>query len=1588
MKLCVYCQTTLPDNASVCEQCGRILPDEEDITISRSLAVSPDDLLAKDITVSTDDEDATIKGWPTPIVLEDKIINDMPVPNPETPIPDMALLDNLADVENLTDTSADSITDDPTPTPTVENEADAITDDPAPLISQDWDAIDDDPTPVPSIQHSTVAADDDPMPAPIAAQDADAIIDDPTPALHTEQDDDAITDDPTPVVSGVQQDAEAISSDSAPLLENQSDSAIILADAPIIETDPNLLAATLETLGAVSAHDDPTPVGGQPTALPVNDNASPSGLLDGSGEDTTLQNGSTAPAPLYPDYGKAKKTAAVPLYGTTTGQIADGQPTSEEASTKPVPLFDNYKEVTSPLTVTGSFMRLPQKIYTAYPQLLSRSGLISLTLCLLLIISSIGLIIVKRPESGPGKSIYPIAAKLVLNSSTLSSEVIKGLPTIVPVVIGNSGKQPLHWLATHKNAPWLSLSKQSGTINTKEPDQTVYAKASTATLAEGLHSGSIQFQTSGGDGSVQISINVLPANGKKQPFLNVDPPTLTFDTLSQDQQVTKTLTISNTGNAPLKWSANTDNPSWLSLSPTSGTILAGGYPQPLVLTVHTATLPPGGNTAQLTIISNASKTPQTLGITINVTPSNENALTISTDPGSFTNGCLECVVMLTAARGGQGSKSSVNWSTASAGVAGITFNPSSGTLLAGQSIPVKVTVPNTICPASAYFNFIGTANSVPVLWSCTPPPSPIAVLTASPTDLTNCTTCTVYISPAASSQSKLNWTSYSSGINGIKISPSKGTVAPGNTMPVTITVPPQNCPASASLIFLGQGPNNAATLSWSCVEAPLLAPLLSVTPSSLKSSHCQANSDGTYNCSVTLSESPAGDMGWSSFSSIGGNFSLTTGQFSAGSTSVQVSINNIPCQDGSFGFLGSNNQAPVQWTCMSKPPALTIDTNKLSPNSGNCVQDTTYGYDCVVTLGESFGGPLNWNESDTLGLAPSQSSGQLTSDNRSQQVSLYYIPCQSGTITFSATNSNKQRVKWICNLPTPSLSIDTTSLSPTSANCSNNNDGTYYCVLNLGESAQGTLNWSESDSFGSNSYISQRNGTLTPSSPTAQIIYYNIPCVQSGSITFSTSTKTINVSWACMTKPSPTPTPTPITPILSVDQTSLSDQSPNCSANGDGTYFCYLNLSESPQGTLNWNEADNLGTPVSQTSGTLTPSSPTAQIYFYNIPCNPGQGRLINLTTPNSTSITVNWSCSIESGSPPPMLTIDTNNLSPNSGNCAPDPSNGYDCTVNLGESSAGTLSWYETDNLGPYVAPSSGQLTQGSPNQPVTLYYLPCQMGSITFVSPNNVQSVNWTCSPPPPVNLSVSPSSIDPTNSNCHATDTNIYSCQVALSEDQSVTTNWSANDDYNLGVSFSSASGTLNSSDSPQYITISNIPCQDGTFTFYSESANSATTAWNCTPSSPTPTPSPSPTVTPNLSVNPSNIDPTNSSCSSSGNNFYSCTVALSEDQSASINWNVSDDNSLGVSFSQSSGTLSSGNTSQSITISNIPCQSDTFTFSGTGANAATVNWSCTPSGPTPTPSRLRPQHLICQSIRAILIRPIQTAAPVGITSIAVQ
>ena len=134
-------------------------------------------------------------------------------------------------------------------------------------------------------------------------------------------------------------------------------------------------------------------------------------------------------------------------------------------------------------------------------------------------------------------------------------------------------------------------------------------------------------------------------------------------------------------------------------------------------------------------------------------------------------------------------------------------------------------------------------------------------------------------------------------------------------------------------------------------------------------------------------------------------------------------------------------------------------------------------------------------------------------------------------------------------------------------------------------------------------------------------------------------------------------------------------------------------------------------------------------------------------------------------------------------------------------------------------------------------------------------------------------------------------------------------------------------------------------------------------------------------PTLTVTPTSLGPGpsagNTDCTG-GTAQPQCTVTIGETAASvgSITWSVNSDFSDGINFSPSHGTLTHGDTTK-VTISNIPCQNGSFTFSGIGPkdrngqytlnpNPVIVSWRCKTPPPPIVRLNTKPQRLILTNV----------------------
>ncbi|MBX9659750.1 MAG: choice-of-anchor D domain-containing protein [Nitrospiraceae bacterium] len=154
-----------------------------------------------------------------------------------------------------------------------------------------------------------------------------------------------------------------------------------------------------------------------------------------------------------------------------------------------------------------------------------------------------------------------------LSATTLSFSAVQGgsNPANKTISISNSGSGTLSWTAT-ENANWLSLSPASGT-----GAGTISVAVNTSGLSVGTVSTPITIAASGATNTPQtVNVSLTITAAPVPPAIGVSPRSLSFTAQAGANPAAQTLIVSNTGGGTLSWSAS-DNATWLSVSPASGT---------------------------------------------------------------------------------------------------------------------------------------------------------------------------------------------------------------------------------------------------------------------------------------------------------------------------------------------------------------------------------------------------------------------------------------------------------------------------------------------------------------------------------------------------------------------------------------------------------------------------------------------------------------------------------------------------------------------------------------------------------------------------------------------------------------------------------------------------------------------------------------------------------------------------------------------------------------------------------------------------------------------------------------------------------
>jgi hypothetical protein len=253
---------------------------------------------------------------------------------------------------------------------------------------------------------------------------------------------------------------------------------------------------------------------------------------------------------------------------------------------------------------------------------------------------------------------------------------------------------------------WLAVTPSSATITGGSTTFTV--TVTSASLSAGNYTGSISLAAVdagitiiGSPQTVAVTLNVLAA-----PSLTAGPGTLTFNVATGT--TSQPIGISNTGGEPLNWTAALASgaPSFVSLSATSGTNLAGGANTSVNVIVN-ATGVTGGSTFTTSVTISAidpltgnaaAGSPVTVPVTINIAaPAMQlSAVALNYTTTANVNPTAQSITVTNT--GGDG----LAWQAGTPSQAWLTLGLTSGNVTSQTSSPVSFNVNVTGLTSGTY----------------------------------------------------------------------------------------------------------------------------------------------------------------------------------------------------------------------------------------------------------------------------------------------------------------------------------------------------------------------------------------------------------------------------------------------------------------------------------------------------------------------------------------------------------------------------------------------------------------------------------------------------------------------------------------------------------------------------------------------------------------------------------------------------------------------------------------------------------------------------------------------------------------------
>ena len=595
--------------------------------------------------------------------------------------------------------------------------------------------------------------------------------------------------------------------------------------------------------------------------------------------------------------------------------------------------------------------------------------------------------------SGPVPQPEPQPGSLSIGTSSLAFSVQAGA-TAAPqsTVLSNAGAGSLSWSAS-PSAGWISVNVAGGVLPASQ-SATLGIGVNPAGLVAGSYSGTVTISAPGASNapqSITITLTITPP-----PALGVGAVTAFFSAAQGTDPAPQSITVGNTGGGTLVWQAS-ESLSWLSVSPVGGS-LAAGQSAPLSLTASTAGMAPGTYSGAVTVAApGASNAPQVITVTLVVEAPPAAVLAVSAASLAFTSqqGTNPAGQGLTLTNSGVGT---LTWTAAEA-LAWLVGSPGSGSLAAGQSAALNLSVNTAGLVAGVYSGDItitapgagGSPVRVGVTLTVTPGPPPAALVVApaalSFTAVQGSNPASQTVTVSNTGGASLSWTA-SEPLAWLVGSPASGTLAAGANATMNLAV---NTAGLAPGTYMGALTVTAAAATGSprtvaltlTVTPPPPQPALDVAPLALTFSVQQGSNPA--NQSVAVTNTGGGSMSWVASESLSWlTGSPAGGTLAAGqSATLNLAVNAASLAPGSYtgtvavtatGAVQSPRNVAVTLT-VTAPPALIVTPATLAFSA----KENQNPAPQPLAISNGGGGTLAWTVSENLAwLSAAPSSGSLT----------------------------------------------------------------------------------------------------------------------------------------------------------------------------------------------------------------------------------------------------------------------------------------------------------------------------------------------------------------------------------------------------------------------------------------------------------------------------------------------------------------------------------------------------------------------------------------------------------------------------------